>query len=95
MDDNDLGMKRALRLLVGWRMREIEAGPKEERVRLRAKWASMWGGVEGFPQRTSTEDTSGDAEYVAAIDCRRGMRDSEKPLMRTVIWSDRRVRGSR
>jgi hypothetical protein len=43
------------------------------------------GGVVGFPQRTSTEDTNGESEYVAASDWRMGIRDSEKPFMRTVI----------
>lgn len=43
------------------------AWPNEEIERLWAKWASVCEEVEGFPQRTSTEDTSGDAEYVAAI----------------------------
>ena len=42
-----------------------------------ANWARVWAGVEGFPQRTSTEDTRGEVEYVAASDWRRGIRDSE------------------
>lgn len=46
--------------------------------------------MEGFPQRTSTEETRGEREYVAAIDWRSAMRDSEKPFMRTVILSGRR-----
>lgn len=67
-----------MRLLDGWRTRETDAAPKEEESeRLWAKRARVWAGVEGFPQRTSTEDTSGDAAYVAASDWRRGMRDSE------------------
>lgn len=73
----DRGRNRALRELDGWWIREIEADPREEIERLLARWVRMWSGVEGFPQRTSTEDTSGDAEYVAEIDWRRGMRDSE------------------
>lgn len=73
----DRGKNRALRLLDGWRSRETDAVPKEEIERL---WASCFRtccGVVGFPQRTTTEDTSGDAAYVAEIDWRRGMRDSE------------------
>lgn len=53
------------------------------------------GGVDGFPQRTSTEDTSGESEYVAAIDWRMGMRVSEKPFMSTVILLGWRFCGSR
>lgn len=51
-----------MRLLDGWRTRETDAAPKEEETeRFWAKRARVWAGVEGFPQRTSTEDTSGDA----------------------------------
>ncbi|CAK8570126.1 unnamed protein product [Lathyrus sativus] len=53
------------------------------------------GGVDGFPQRTSTEDTNGESEYVAAIDWRTGIRVSEKPFMSTVILLGWRFCGSR
>jgi hypothetical protein len=53
------------------------------------------GGVVGFPQRMSTEDTNGESEYVAASDWRMGIRDSEKPFMRTVILLCWRFCGSR
>lgn len=43
------------------------------------------GGVVGFPQRTRTEDTKGESAYVAAFDWRMEIRDSEKPLISTVI----------
>lgn len=84
-----------MRLLDRWRIREIDAEPKEESERLWANWERVRVGVEGFPQRTNTEDTSGDAEYVVAIDWRRGIRSSEYPFISTVIWSHRSVRGSR
>lgn len=45
--------------------------------RLCDNWVRVWIGVEGFPQRTRTDETDGDVEYVAAIERRRGMRDSE------------------
>lgn len=67
------GRNRALRLDDDWRRREME----EWSERFWANWARVWAGVEGFPQRTSTEDTRGEAEYVAASDWRRGIRDSE------------------
>lgn len=76
--DDDLGRKRELRLLDDWWSTEIDAVPKEEeRERLWTNWERVWGEVEGFPQRMSTEDTKGEAEYVATIEWRRGMRDSE------------------
>lgn len=53
------------------------------------------GEVEGLPQRTRTEETNGEREYVAAIDWRIGMRDSEKPFIRTVSLLCWRLRGSR
>lgn len=80
-----LGRNRALRSLEGWRTKEMVAEPNDERVRLCANSSRVWAGVDGFPQRTSTAETIGDAEYVAVMDWRRGIRDSEKPLMRTVI----------
>lgn len=43
------------------------------------------GGVVGFPQRMRTEDTKGESAYVAAFDWRMEIRDSEKPLISTVI----------
>ena len=43
------------------------------------------GGVVGFPHRTRTEDTKGESAYVAAFDWRMEIRDSEKPLISTVI----------
>lgn len=43
------------------------------------------GGVVGFPHRTRTEDTKGESAYVAAFDWRMWIRDSEKPLISTVI----------
>lgn len=75
-----------MRLLEGWRTKETVAEPNEDKsVRLLPNSSKVSVGVEGFPQRTCTAETSGDAEYAAVIDWRRGIRDSEKPLMRTVI----------
>jgi len=53
------------------------------------------GGVVGFPQRTRTEDTKGESAYVAAFDWRMWIRDSEKPLISTVILLCRMFCGSR
>ena len=69
-----------LRLAEGWGRSEmgVEEG---ERERLRASWLRTVDAVEGFPQRTSTEETMGEREYATARERRRGMRDSEKPFI--------------
>lgn len=60
-----------------------------ERERLRASWRTTLDAVEGFPHRTSTEETMGEREYATAREWRRGMRGSEKPFIRTVTLSRR------
>lgn len=74
-------------------MIEIVAVPND--VMFREISETTWSGVEGFPHRMSTEATTGDPEYEEAMEQRRGMRDSENPLISTVSWSDLRVVGSR
>lgn len=51
--------------------------PKEAAVRLWDSSVRVWRGVVVFPQRRRTEATDGIDEYVAAIDWRRWIRDSE------------------
>jgi len=55
------GRKRLLRLAEGWERSEMGA-EEEDMERLRASWRRTRGGVEGFPQRTSTEETMGERE---------------------------------
>lgn len=55
------GRKREFRLLEGWRTTEMGAEEAAEE-RLCESRARVWGGVEGFPQRTSTAAIDGEAE---------------------------------
>ncbi|KAK2982891.1 hypothetical protein RJ640_003547 [Escallonia rubra] len=53
------GRNRELRLADFWRITETGASPPE---RLRESCVKVSAGVEGFPQRTSTAATDGEAE---------------------------------
>lgn len=57
-----LGRNRLLRLGDGCRRTEIGASPVDETERLWDSWVRVRVGVEGFPHKTTTEDTNGEAE---------------------------------